>query len=85
MIDIDELNVRALREVAKEIMQAMNKQHEDFGLGKWINRGDIGATGMAACLIYSKLDGLDEALGFIQHADKVLTGRTEKKETRLHG
>lgn len=86
MIDIPQLDLRALREMATRIQQDIAKLHEDFGLGTWINRADVGATGMAAVLIQSKIAGLAAALKHIEETDKALTGRaTPKKESRLHG
>ncbi len=85
MIDIPELDIRASREIAKRITEDIQRAYEDFGLGKWINRLDAGATGMAAVLIQAKIAGLSDALKHIQETDRDLTGRAPKKEARLHG
>jgi len=85
VIEIAEIDVRFGREMAKRIGEDIAKAYADFGMGHWINRADVGATGMAAVLIQAKIAGLNAALKHIEETDKALTGRAPKKESRVHG
>lgn len=84
MIEIDSLDVRFGREMAKRLTEDIQQSYEAFGQGGWINRADVTATGMAAVLIQAKIAGLKDAMKHLHETEKALTGRAPKKESR-HG
>ena len=82
MIDIGDLNIRAMAEMAKRINEDIARAFGSFGQGGWINHGDVGATGMAAVLLQAKIAGLETALTHIRETEELLLGRGQKREKR---
>lgn len=80
MIDISDLNARALVEMAKRIQDDIAAKLAHFGAGGWINQTDVGATGMQAVKIQAEVQGLSNALKHIQEVDRLLTGKIKPKE-----
>lgn len=85
MIQLAEIDVRALREMAKRIHEDIANTYDAFGKGGWINRADVATTGMGAVLLQAKIAGLNDALKHIEETDKALTGRAPKREARVNG
>lgn len=85
MIEIDALDVRFGREMAKRITEDIQATYAAFGQGAWINRDDVAATGMQAVLLQATIAVLNRALTHIEETDKALTGRAPKKERPAHG
>jgi hypothetical protein len=81
MIEIAELDIRGLRDVARRMYEDIQKSYSEFGHGAWIQRTDVAATGMAAVMLQARIAGLERALSHIEEADKIMTGRV-KKESR---
>ncbi len=85
MIELPELDIRAMREVTKRIEADIASALREFAHGSWVKDNDVAATGAAALAIQRRIKGLEAALLHIAETDKALTGRAPKKENRAHG
>ena len=71
---------RFVDEVRSRIVEDIQAAYNNFGLGRWVNREDAAATGMAAVLIQAKIEGLNVALTHLKQAHDAMTGKAEKRK-----
>lgn len=78
-----DLDVRALREMAKRLHEDIAQEHEAFAQGGWVNQQDVGASGMQAVRIQAKIAGLRAALKHAEETNKLLTGKVEAQPKEM--